>query len=186
MPDSGVLVTTAAQLGHGLLSGDGRYAPWLTEVSRGEGWDEVLLVSEKKVIVFRVGAFFNPDGSPVLLLEETPVVRATVSGPSIAGIVLTGVGVGAAGVGAGLNLAAYNSGLPDVGQTLPVRSTYDAAFTQNRVGLGMVIGGAAAGIAGIVVAIAGAGSGGNDTVAALPWIQADGRGFVVGIGGQLP
>jgi len=185
LPDTGLLVTTAAQLGHGLLAGDGRYSAWLGEMAAREGWDEVLLVSEKKVVVFRVGAFFNPDGSPVILLEDAPVASRAIAPPTLAGIVVTGVGVGLAGAGVGVNMSSYNNRLPEVGQTLPERSIYDAAYSQNRAGLGMAIGGGVAAAAGIVVAVVGSQSDGR-TVAALPWIHADETGFVLGIGGTLP
>ncbi len=186
VPEQGIILTTAVKLMDGLLAGNNRYAPWLGALAAAEGWDEVALVSQDGVVVFRGGAFFGLDGKPVKQIVEGAVVARPPPKPTtIAGLALLGVGAGTAAAGLGLNLASFNEGLPEVGQLLPDRTDYEDSVTQNRAGLGLIGVGAGVAVAGVVIAVVGSIEK-TPQVAALPWLVADESQVVFGITGRLP
>ncbi len=186
VPEEGVILTTAVKLMSGLLSGNNRYAPWLSALAAQQGWDEVALVSMDGVVVFRGGAFFGLDGKPIKqIVEGSVVVRPAPKPTTIAGMALLGVGAGTAAAGLGLNLASFDQGLPEVGQLLPDRADYEDSVTQNRAGLGLIGAGAGVAVAGIVIAVVGVAKK-TPEVAAVPWLLADETQVTFGIAGRLP
>jgi hypothetical protein len=183
LSSDGLIIATAADLQAGLLAGDDRYGPWLSEVAQAEGWTQIALVSADKVVVFRGGSFFTPGG---VKIERTTSLRADPPAPAaIAGLVLAGVGAGVAGAGLGLNIRSYNDGIPELGGLLIPVADYDANKRQNTAGLALVFVGAGVAVAGIVVTAIGLAAP-KAKLAAVPWIRADQRSVGFGISGRLP
>lgn len=145
---SGVVVTTAAQLSAGLLTGDGAYSPWVAEKADAEGWEDVAILSGDGVVVYRRGQIVK---STVRLPgSKPPPPKPGV----VAGLVMVGAGGGAAAAGLGLHMNSWAVGTPGEGALMP-RSDYEALVEQNRIGLVMAIAGAATAAAGVAVTIAG-------------------------------
>ncbi len=146
---SGVVVTTAQKLAAGLLVGDESYGSWLAEKAEAEGWQDVVVLSEGGMVVYRRGAIVQ---STVLAPgQKRPPPKPGV----VAGLALVGVGSGTAAAGLVLHGNSWATGLPGEGALMP-REDYEALVEQNRIGLGLTIAGAAVAAAGVAVTIAGA------------------------------
>lgn len=187
MPEDGLLVTTAAELLLGLLGGNDKYGPWLSDLAEKEGWTEIALVSNEDVVIFKEGSFFTTSGGKITRERVTAASMREGNAPApatIAGIILIGVGAGAGAAGLGLNVNSFSDGLPKVGSTLLPRTDYDRLKTQNSAGLALTVTGAGVAVAGIVVAIVGAST--PSKIAALPWMSGDASSFSFGVAGRLP
>ncbi len=181
-PD-GLIIATAADLQTGLLAGDDRYGPWLSEVAQAEGWTQIVLVSADDVVVFRGGSFYTPTG---VKIERSISVGPEPPAPAaIAGLVLAGVGAGLAGGGLGLNITSYNNGIPQLGGLLVPVTEYDRYKRQNTAGLALTFVGAGVAVAGIVVTAIGLAAP-KSKLAAVPWMTADQGSVAFGISGRLP
>ncbi len=187
MSEDGLLVTTAAELLLGLLAGNDKYAPWLSQLAEKEGWTEIALVGAEDVVLFKEGAFFTTSGGKITRERFNAPSMSEKKGPSaatVAGIVLIGVGAGTGAAGLGLNVSSFNNGLPKIGSALIPRSEYDRFKTQNSAGLALTATGLGVAVAGVVVAIVG--STAPSKLAAVPWMSADQSSFSFGIAGRLP
>ena len=198
LPELGVLITSAGQLREGLMSGNDRYAPWLKAVAEAEGWDDLVLVSPEGAVRYKDDTFtaLGATGKRLAAKARRRARESKKLGTlPIAGLIVVGVGAGTTAAGLGLNLSAYRSGLPKVGDILPERSVYESKVQQNKAGLGMAIAGGATVATGAIITIIGGRiliitiigvsiPGGG--LAALPWFSADGETVAFGISGRLP
>ncbi len=181
-----MLVSDGATLAAGLATGDARYAPWLARTAEQRGWTDVI-VFDGKVTHRLVGERFDTTG------DEPPPAGPRPA--TVAGLVMVGVGSATGAVGLGINIAAYQEADPtetDGGRTLvaqPDASTYQSVLDQNRAGFFLALGGAAVGVAGVVITAISAQrktvTGAPDDAAAAPWVVAGPDGAAVGIGGRF-
>ena len=187
LPPDGLLVTTADLLRDGLITGDVRYLPWLARLAEEEGWTEVALVSASWTILYKDGVLQTLKADQRALRRAAADLKRS-KGPrplTGVGVVLAGSGLALAGIGSGLNLDAYQRGIPQVGEPLLPQAEYEPLNTQNQAGLGMAVAGGATAITGVVVALVGLALP-PTTVALAPWIVSDGATVAFGIGGSLP
>lgn len=186
MSKDGLLIMTGAELLLGLLAGNDKYAPWLSQLAEEEGWPEIALVSKDEVVIFREGGFFTPTGAKIKRSAGPSASAGAKANPAtIAGIALIGVGAGIGAAGAGLNVSSYNKGLPQIGSTLIPRTEYDTYKTQNTAGLALTIAGAGVAVAGVVVTVVSLVSP-KEELTVLPWMTADETSVGFGISGRLP
>jgi hypothetical protein len=186
LPD-GLLVTTAARLQAGLLTGDERYAPWLIALAAEQGWTEVALVSATWTILLKDGKLETVKAD-VRALRRAEAEFKRSKGPrpmTYVGVILGGVGLGLAGIGTGLNVDSYQRGIPKVGEPLLSQADYEPLHAQNQAGLGVAVGGGATAVTGVVVALVGLALPAQK-VAMAPWMSSDGDTLTFGIGGTLP
>lgn len=185
--DEGLLVTTAANLQDGLLTGDSRYKRWLVDLAEAQGWTEVALVSEGWTILLKDGELEIVKADVrALRRAEAELRRSKGIHPMTAvGIALAGGGVAVAGVGTGVNMSTYRDGIPQVGEPLLGRTDYEALQGQNQAGMGLAIGGGAAALTGVVVSLVGLAMPAPKVVA-MPYLQHDGETTTFGLAGRFP
>jgi len=188
LPDQGVLVTTAGQLRTGLMAGESKFAPWLETVAVAEGWDDIVLVSTVGAVRYQNGEFtaLGMTSKKLAAKARRQAKESKKLGTMpIVGLAVLGVGAAVTGGGLALNLSAYQSGIPKIGETLAPREEYEAKVLQNKLGMGLIIGGGATVAAGAIVTIIGL-SIPDEPLAVTPWFVSDGETVAFGISGRLP